>query len=75
MDNLDPRRPLLAALGKRIRDERSRKGMCQTDLAHALRVSTACISLFERGDRNPPYTKVLQIANALAVDPSRLFEP
>ena len=41
--------------------------MTQEALAEALDLSVAYISLIERGGRNPPYTTVAFIADALSV--------
>ena len=69
----NPNRNILADLGQRIREERRQQGLTQGDLASALSVSVAYVSLIERGCRNPPYTTVVAIANALGVAAPRMF--
>ncbi len=64
---------ILQDLGQRIRDERRQRGLTQGDLANALDVSVAYVSLIERGCRNPPYTTVVAIADALGVQAPRMF--
>jgi len=48
---------------------RQQRGLTQEHLARALDISIAYISLIERGGRNPPYTTVVEIADALGVGP------
>lgn len=68
----DPKREDLRRLGERIREYRHTKGLTQENLAQALNLSVAYVSLIERGGRNPPYTTVLAIARALGVAPGRI---
>jgi transcriptional regulator with XRE-family HTH domain len=63
------RRDVLVALGERVRSRRRDRGLTQEALADALHISTAYMSLIERGGRNPPYTTVIAIARALGVTP------
>jgi transcriptional regulator with XRE-family HTH domain len=60
-------RHLLRKLGARIRDLRRSRGFTQEELAEALDLSVAYVSLIERGGRNPPFTTVAAIARALGV--------
>jgi transcriptional regulator with XRE-family HTH domain len=66
------KRESLVALGERIREERTRRGITQAMLARQLDLSVAYVSLIERGGRNPPYTTVVDIARALGVTTARL---
>lgn len=68
----DPRREVLRDLGDRIRNLRRKRGLTQEDLAEALDLSVAYVSLIERGGRNPPYTTVVLIAQALGVSAADL---
>lgn len=68
----DPRREVLRGLGDRIRNLRRKRGLTQEDLAEALDLSVAYVSLIERGGRNPPYTTVVLIAQALGASASEL---
>ncbi len=68
----DPRREVLRDLGDRIRTLRRKRGLTQENLAEALDLSVAYVSLIERGGRNPPFTTVVAIAQALGVSASQL---
>lgn len=68
----DPRPAELLALGARIRDHRKERKRSQQSLALELGLSLAYISLIERGQRNPPYSKVVAIARALGVPAAKL---
>ncbi|HET6412026.1 MAG TPA: helix-turn-helix transcriptional regulator [Anaeromyxobacter sp.] len=70
----DPKREDLRRLGERIRDYRRTKGLTQENLAQALDLSVAYVSLIERGGRNPPYTTVLAIARALGIGPGKMVD-
>lgn len=69
----DPRREELRRLGERVREQRRSRGLTQEALAEALDLSVAYVSLIERGGRNPPFTTVTEIANALGVDVRELY--
>lgn len=63
-----PRRnEVLRKLGQRIRAIRQGRGMTQEDLASALDLSIAYVSLIERGNRNPSFTTVVALAHGLGV--------
>ncbi len=62
-----PREEVLRNLGGRIRTLRRQRGLTQEDLAEAVDLSVAYMSLIERGGRNPPFTTVVAIAHALHV--------
>jgi len=70
----DPKREDLRRLGERIREYRRTKGLTQENLAQALELSVAYVSLIERGGRNPPYTTVLAIARALGIGPGKMVD-
>lgn len=53
------------ALGKAIRQLRTKRGLSQEDLAHAAGVTTGTISAIERGNSNPTWGTVKSIARAL----------
>ena len=63
----DPRRETLRRLGERVRNLRFQRGFTQQELAEMLGISIAYMSLIERGGRNPPFTTVVAIAEALGV--------
>jgi transcriptional regulator with XRE-family HTH domain len=52
-------------LGANIREARRRLGYTQENLAGAMDLSVAYVSLIERGGRNPPFTTVCDLAVAL----------
>ncbi|HET9598501.1 MAG TPA: helix-turn-helix transcriptional regulator [Anaeromyxobacteraceae bacterium] len=68
----EPAREMLAALGRRVREARVRRGLTQLDLAQAAELSVAYVSLIERGGRNPPLTTVVSLARALGVGVTEL---
>ncbi len=70
----DPRRDELRRLGERVREQRRSRGLTQEALAESLDLSVAYVSLIERGGRNPPYTTVVAIAQALGVPTKDICE-
>ena len=67
-------RALLRKLGETIRECRRQRGLNQQQLAEALGISIAYMSLIERGGRNPPFTRVVAIARVLKVSLADLGE-
>ena len=57
-----------AALGRAIRDFRGRRQISQEDLAHRAGMHRTYLGGIERGERNPSYTNILKVADALDVD-------
>jgi transcriptional regulator with XRE-family HTH domain len=62
-----------AALGRGIRDLRTEKGMSQESLADLCGLHRTYVGGIERGERNPSYTSILRIAEALGVQGSQLL--
>lgn len=56
-----------------VRDLRTRKGLRQSDLAHAVGVTRQTILAIEKGRLNPSILVCLRIANALEVSVDALF--
>lgn len=54
-------------LGKRIRDQREKKGLYQADLARLLQVSAQAVSKWERGENAPDIAYLLELAKILGV--------
>jgi class 3 adenylate cyclase len=54
-------------LGKRIRSQREKKGLCQLDLARMLQVSAQAVSKWERGENAPDISYFLELAKILGV--------
>jgi transcriptional regulator with XRE-family HTH domain len=57
-----------AALGQAIRDFRGRQRISQEDLAHRAGMHRTYLGGIERGERNPSYTNLLRVAEALEID-------
>ena len=62
-----------AALGRAIRDLRNRRHISQEDLAHRAGMHRTYLGGIERGERNPSYTNLLKVADALDVDAWQLI--
>ena len=62
-----------AALGRRIKEERGRRGLTQRALADAANLSDRYISNLEGGQRSPSPKALQAIAGALQIQPSDLF--
>ena len=73
-----PRRPqdhdLLVSFGDRLRELRVAAGFTQQRLAEAIRVEPKTISVFESGGFAPTLTTAGELAKALGVPLSALFE-
>jgi transcriptional regulator with XRE-family HTH domain len=63
----------LEGLARRIRGLRERRGLTQEDFARACGISVSFASLLERGERNPSYDTLLQVASALGLPLAELF--
>lgn len=63
----------LRSLGAQARKFRIARGMRQEDVAAALGLSVAYVSLIERGRRNPPITTVIALAGVLRASPAELL--
>ena len=70
----DLRLALLRKFGETVRECWRKSGLTQQQLADAIGVSIAYMSLIERGGRNPPFTRVVAIARALKVSLTDLGE-
>lgn len=56
-----------AALGRAIRDFRGRRQISQEDLAHRAGMHRTYLGGIERGERNPSYTNLRKVAEALDI--------
>jgi len=63
----------LLALGRRVRDLRTKKGWTQEELAEATRVTRGCIVAVEGGKQNVSMNILLRLANAFSVAPEVLL--
>jgi len=64
---LPTRSPSLAALGRAVRDIRTKKGLTQAELGERSGQQPTYISDIERGVRNPSYESLVELASALGV--------
>lgn len=62
------------AFGQRIRAIRKEKGLSQESLAALADIDRSYMGHIERGEKNITLTKIYQIAKALDVRPSNLFD-
>ena len=67
--NRDPRQTPhpQPALGKAVRELRTKRGTTQEDLAHEAGITPKTLSLIERGEANPTWGTLRGIAEALNV--------
>ncbi len=63
----------LQGLARRIRALRERRGLTQEDFATRCGISVSFVSLLERGERNPSYETLLQVAAVLGLPLWELF--
>ncbi|RKH34826.1 helix-turn-helix domain-containing protein [Corallococcus sicarius] len=63
----------LQGLARRIRTLRERRGLTQEEFAERCAISVSFVSLLERGERNPSYDTLLQVAAALELPLWELF--
>ncbi len=64
----------LQKFGKRLKSLRTDRDLTQLQLAEILDMSPNFIGMIERGERNTTVENVFNIARALGVKPSNLFE-
>jgi transcriptional regulator with XRE-family HTH domain len=62
-----------AALGAAVRDFRARRGISQEDLADLSGMHRTYLGGIERGTRNPSFTNIRRLADALEVRTSELM--
>lgn len=67
-----PRSPAHAALGDAIRELRTEAEMSQEQLAEAAGTDLTQVGGIERGVRNPSYTTLLRLADALGTEVGEL---
>ena len=62
-----------AALGRAIRDYRHVRALSQEELAFRSGLHRTYVGGIERGERNPSYTNIRRLADALGVSASELL--
>jgi transcriptional regulator with XRE-family HTH domain len=65
---------LIKAIGNKIRDLRTQKGISQEDLANEADVPLSQIGRIERGENNPTVSTLYVIAKALNVELKNLVD-
>ena len=73
-DLLSPHAALMANIGERLRDERTRRGISQRELANRLGLSPSLISQIETGRSKPSVSTLYAIVTELQISVDRLFE-
>ena len=66
-------RKFLLSLGCRIRNCRLSRGWTQEDLSERAGLSAKYIGEVERGEKNPTYLVLIQIADAIGIKPREFF--
>jgi DNA-binding XRE family transcriptional regulator len=61
------------AFGQALRRMRTQQGLTQEMLALRCRFDRTYLSLLEGGRRNPTFTMIVKLSQALSVDPGQLF--
>lgn len=62
-----------AALGRAIREQREVRGISQEELGFRSGLHRTYVGGIERGERNPSFTNILRVAEALGVSASELL--
>lgn len=65
--------PAHIALGQAVRQLRERRDLSQEALAHASGLHRTYVGGIERGEQNPTFSSLVQMANALDVKLSELM--
>lgn len=66
--------PISKKVGRRIRDERLKRGVSQEALAFKSKMSRNFISMIERGERNITVAKLHSLASALGLEAWELLK-
>lgn len=74
MPSIAPSQRPQRALGKAIRQLREERGSTQEAVAHKAGVTAATYGLIERGESNPTWATLTDIANALDVSMLQIAE-
>jgi transcriptional regulator with XRE-family HTH domain len=66
---------VITYFGKRLRALRRERDMTLRDLATKLHLSPQMLSFYERGEADPPHSRVEQFARFFGVDPGTFYPP
>jgi transcriptional regulator with XRE-family HTH domain len=66
-------KPILALFGKKVREERSKRGLSQEELASKAGVHRTYIGMIERAEKNITLENIEKIARALKLTIRDLF--
>jgi transcriptional regulator with XRE-family HTH domain len=67
-------RAVSIAIGWRVRELRTRRGLSQESLAHRTGIHATALGRIERGAREPRATMILRLAHGLEVPPGALLD-
>jgi transcriptional regulator with XRE-family HTH domain len=63
----------LLQFGKRVRDERTKRGLSQERLGELAKVHRTYVGMIERGEKNITLTNIEKVARALNLEIKQLF--
>lgn len=66
-------KPLLIKFGKKVREERLKRGLSQEKLAERAKVHRTYVGMIERGEKNITLTNIEKFARALGLKVSELL--
>ena len=64
----------LKNFGSRIEELRKKNNLTQSELAEKIGLSTNCIGMVERGERNTSVDKIFKLAKAFNISLAQFFE-
>ena len=67
------RKEILLQFGRKVRDERKKKGISQEELAIKANLHRTYVGMVERGERNITLINIKKIADALNLELRELF--
>lgn len=69
-----PQSPILIFFGKRVREERLKRGLSQEKLAELAALHRTYIGMIERGEKNITLENVEKFSKALKISVSKLLD-
>ncbi len=73
--NPSMKREVLVQFGRRVRDQRAKRGLSQEQLAERAGVHRTYIGMIERAEKNITLENIEKIAKALKIEIADLFSP